>query len=115
MNKDSPLVKKAVANAAKDNTMVGPMSKTNVVNAVAQVLWKEARGKSEGLAGRNAIASVILNRCGNDPSNIVAVLKQKSAFSCLNNYTGGWTDKTYKWFVPAKEIAGNTTNRAIWD
>lgn len=115
LNKDSPLVKKAVANAAKDNTMVGPMSKTNVVNAVAQVLWKEARGKSEGLAGRNAIASVILNRCGNDPSNIVAVLKQKSAFSCLNNYTGGWTDKTYKWFVPAKEIAGNTTNRAIWD
>lgn len=115
LNKDSPLVKKAVSDAAKDNTMVGPMSKTNVVNAVAQVLWKEARGKSEGLAGRNAIASVILNRCGSDPSNIVAVLKQKYAFSCLNNYTGGWTDKTYKWYVPAKEIMGNPSNKMIWD
>lgn len=91
----SPAVKKAVAASAKSNEMVGPMSKTNVVNAVAKVLWMEARGKKEGTAGRKAVASVILNRTGDDPQFIVNVIKQPYAFSCLNDYTGGWTDSTY--------------------
>lgn len=112
---NSPVVKKAIANAAKDTTMIGEMSKTNVVNAIAQVLWREARGKSEGTAGRKAVASVILNRADSNPSNIVAVLKQKNAFSCLNGYSGGWTDKDYKWFVPASAIKDNVANKEIWD
>ena len=112
-NIDSPLVKNAISTAAEDNKMVGEMSKTNVVNLVSQVLWKEARG--EEAAGRKAIASVILNRCDNDPSNIVAVIKEPNAFSCMNGYAGGWTDKTYLWYVPAKAIAENPTNKAIWD
>ena len=110
---NSPAVKKAIANAAKDNKMIGEMSKTNVVNAVAQVLWKEARG--EETAGRKAVASVILNRADNNPSNIIAVLKEPSAFTCLKGYTGGWTDKTYLWYVPAKAIAKNPDNKTIWD
>ena len=93
--------------------MIGEMSKTNVVNAIAQVLWKEARG--EETAGRKAVASVILNRADSNPSNIIAVIKEPNAFSCLNGYTGGWTDKTYLWYVPAKAIAGNPNNKAIWD
>lgn len=109
---NSPAVKKAVADAAKPK-IVGPMSETNVVNAVAQVLWKEARG--EGSIGQKAVASVILNRTGNDPHYIIDVLKEPSAFSCLNDYTGGWTDKTYLWYVPAKAIADNASNHAIWD
>ena len=110
---NSQATKKAIANAAKDNKMIGEMSKTNVVNAVAQVLWKEARG--EETAGRKAVASVILNRADSNPSNIIAVLKEPSAFTCLKGYTGGWTDKTYLWYVPAKEIAGNPDNKTIWD
>lgn len=110
---NSQATKKAIANAAKDNKMIGEMSKTNVVNAVAQVLWKEARG--EETAGRKAVASVILNRADRNPSNIIAVLKEPSAFTCLKGYTGGWTDKTYLWYVPAKAIAGNPANKTIWD
>lgn len=110
---NSPAVKKAIANAAKDNKMIGEMSKTNVVNAVAQVLWKEARG--EETAGRKAVASVILNRSDNNPSNIIAVIKEPSAFTCLKGYTGGWTDKTYLWYVPAKAIAKNPDNKTIWN
>ena len=110
---NSPQTKKAIANAAKDNKMIGEMSKTNVVNAIAQVLWKEARG--EETVGRKAVASVILNRADSNPSNIIAVLKEPSAFTCLNGYAGGWTDNTYLWYVPAKAIAGNQNNKAIWD
>lgn len=110
---NSQATKKAIANAAKDNKMIGEMSKTNVVNAIAQVLWKEARG--EETAGRKAVASVILNRADSNPSNIIAVLKEPSAFTCLKGYTGGWTDKTYLWYVPAKAISGNPDNKTIWD
>ena len=113
MTINSPATKKAIANAAKDNKMIGEMSKTNVVNAVAQVLWKEARG--EETVGRKAVASVILNRSGNNPSNIIDVLKEPSAFTCLKGYTGGWTDKTYHWYVPFKAIAENPDNKTIWD
>lgn len=113
---NSKQVKKAVAKAStKDNTMLGEMSKVNVVNALAKVLWAEARGKSEGTAGRKAIASVIWNRAGGNPTNLIPVIKQNSAFSCLNDYKGGWTDATYNWFVPTSEITGNSGNKAIWD
>ena len=95
--------------------MIGKISETNLVNAVAQVLWKEARGESEGTAGRKAVASVILNRTGNNPAYITDVLKQKKAFSCMNNYKGGWTDATYKWFLPYNAIKDNAKNKAIWD
>ena len=71
-----------------------------VTNAIAQVLWKEARGADEGTAGREAVASVIWNRAGSNISNVIDVLKEPSAFTCLKSYTGGWTDSTYKWFLP---------------
>ena len=110
---NSQATKKAIADAAKDNKMIGQMSKTNAVNAVAQVLWKEARG--EETIGRKAVASVILNRADSNPSNIIAVLKEPSAFTCLKGYSGGWTDKTYHWYVPFKAIAENPDNKTIWD
>lgn len=106
-------MKDAVKKAAKENTMVGPMTKTNVVNAVAQVLWKEARG--EGEAGVKAVASVILNRTGNDPAYLIDVIKMKKQFSCLNNYSGGWTDKTYKWYNPSVASLKDPTNSAMWE
>ena len=115
MTVDSPEAKRAIEDAATSSKVLGQMSEANVVNAIAQVLWREARGKTEGTAGRKAVASVILNRSGNDPTCIVDVLREKGAFSCLSNYSGGWTDSTYKWYLPYKELQGNAANKAIWD
>lgn len=115
MTVNSPVAKKAIEAATTKPEMLGEMSKTNVVNAIAQVLWKEARGVKEGTAGRKAIASVILNRTGNDPLCIIDVLKEKKAFSCMNKYSGGWTDKTYQWYLPWKELKSNPSNKTIWD
>ena len=112
---NSPDTKKAIAASAIDNQKIGPMSKTNVVNAVARCLWEEGRGKKEGTEGRKAIASVILNRTGNNPEHIIDVIKQPAAFSYTAGYNGGWTDSTYQWFLPYKAIAGNESNKAIWD
>ena len=110
---NSPEVKKAIKDAAKDQKMIGDMSETNLVNFVAQVLWKEARG--EGDEGLKAVASVILNRTGNKPEYIVNVLKQPAAFECLAEYSGGWKDADYKWYLPYKAIASNSSNRYIWN
>ena len=115
MTVNSPAVKKAIAASAIDNEMVGPMSKTNVVNALAKCLWSEARGKNEGTAGRKAVASVVMNRTGNKPAFIIDVLKQPAAFSYITGYKGGWTDSSYQWFLPYNEIAKNPNNKAIWD
>lgn len=113
---NSPEVKKAIADAAVENEMIGDISKTNLVNLVAQVLWKEGRGQNEGNDGRTAIALVIKNRTGDDPQYIVDVIKEPGAFSCMAKYSGGWNDATYKWYPQtakdAKEIA---QHKSIWD
>ena len=111
--KDSPQVKKAIANATKENAMVGPMSKANTVNALAQVLWKEARG--EGEDGIKAVASVIFNRSGGDPQWMIDVIKMRKQFSCLNDYIGGWTDATYRWFNPSLSQLKDAKNQEIWE
>ena len=110
---NSKETKKAIMDASTDQKMIGEMSKTNLVNLAAQVLWKEARG--EKIEGIKAVASVILNRTGNDPIYIVPVLKQPSAFECLENYTGGWKDSDYKWYFPYNAITSNPANKQIWD
>ena len=110
---NSPAAKKAIADAATSNEMIGSISKANLVNLLAQVLWKEARG--EGDEGIKAVASVIMNRTGNKPEYLVAVLKQPDAFSCMAGYSGGWDEASYHWFLPYKQISKNPTNKAIWD
>ena len=110
---NSPAAKRAISRASKSNTMIGEMSKTNVVNAIAKVLWREARGERE--EGLRAIASVIWNRAGGDPANFIPVIKQKRQFSCLNSYTGGWTDKDYKWYNPNVAELANKTSRSTWE
>ena len=116
---NSKETKKAIADASTsqkefiDTVANSRMSETNLVNLVAQVLWREARG--EGKEGIKAVASVVMNRTGNDPTHIVSVFKQPSAFECLIGYTGGWDNSDYKWYVPYKAIASNPSNKAIWD
>ena len=78
MTVNSQAAKNAITNATIENEMIGSLSKTNMINVIAQVLWKEARG--EGIDGLKAVASVILNRTGNDPSYITDVKPRSSAF-----------------------------------
>lgn len=111
--KDSQPVKMARELAATDNVMIGEMNKTNVVNAIAKVLWLEARG--EGEEGIKAVASVIRNRADGKAKYLIPVIKQRLQFSCLNDYTGGWTDSTYRWFSPSVKELENKNNLAIWD
>lgn len=113
LTKDSKLAKAAVNNAAMSKEMIGSLSKPNAVNALAQVLWKEARG--EGSEGLNAVASVIWNRAGGQPKWLIDVIKQKQQFSCLNNYVGGWTNGTYKWYNPDINELKNPSSMAIWN
>lgn len=110
---NSPAAKKAVSKAARGNVMIGKMSKTNVVNAIAKVLWREARG--EGEDGLRAIASVIWNRAGGNPVNFIPVIKQKRQFSCLNSYTGGWTDSDYRWYNPNPQELANKSSKRTWE
>jgi len=82
------------------------------------VLFKEARGENVGgdeIAGVKMVASVIMNRTGNDPNYICAVLKEEKAFSCMNDYKGGWTDATYKWYDPSTNAAYSATERRIYN
>lgn len=113
LTKDSPLAKEAIANASRDSQDVGGMSKTNVVNALSRVLWKEARG--EGKTGIDAIASVILNRAGEDPEKFIKVISKPEQFSCLKSYNGGWNDKTYSWFNPPVNQLTTPEAKEIWE
>lgn len=109
---NSDAMKTARAEASADKKSYNGMNAANLVNAVAHVLYEEAKGESA--EGRKMVLSVIMNRSGNDPACIADVLKEKLAFSCLNNWKTGWTDATYKWFYPLQEVK-NARNKAIWD
>ena len=109
---NSDAMKTARAEASVDKKSYNGMNAANLVNAVAHVLYEEAKGEST--EGRKMVLSVIMNRAGNDPACIADVLKEKLAFSCLNNWKTGWTDATYKWFYPLQEVK-NARNKAIWD
>ena len=111
-NKDSSLVKDAVSNASTSNVMIGDLSKVNVANALAKVLWLEGRGESE--EGIKAIASVIRNRAGGEVKYLIPVVKEHKQFSCLNGYTGGWKDKTYKWYNPDVVEVSTKNGAAKW-
>lgn len=118
MKASSPAVKKAQQAASVDKKQYGGMCATNVINAVAQVLFKEARGEKVGsdeIAGAKMVASVIMNRTGNDPDYICAVLKEKKAFSCMNDYRGGWTDATYVWYDPSTNATCSAKERRIYN
>ena len=92
--------------------MIGDLSKVNVANALAKVLWLEGRGESE--EGIKAIASVIRNRAGGEVKYLIPVVKEHKQFSCLNDYMGGWKDKTYKWYNPDVIEVSTKNGAAKW-
>lgn len=106
-------IKGAMGKAYNLNATYGGMATSNACNAVARTLWDEARGRSEGTEGRKAVLSVILNRCGGNPDNVVKVLSKPKAFSGWNGYSGGWDDEGYDFFEPS-EIKTNRSDEAIW-
>lgn len=90
-------MKKAIDAASVDNQQIGDLSRTNLVNMLSRMLWREGRGEPRD--GIEAIASVLWNRADHNPSNFVAVLKEPSAFTSLSQYPkDGWTNAGYRWF-----------------
>lgn len=97
------------------------------VDILARTLWGEARG--EGLAGMEAVASVILNRVamadrfggkywwGND---IESVCRKRMQFSCWNETDGNYykllaVDKTNREFDVALRIARRAVRGVLID
>ena len=79
-------------------------------NIVARTLYMEAR--SEGEAGIDAVASVILNRTGGKPEKLPIVCFKKYQFSCWNGSTTK-TPTTYKAIIPSSAIKKGA-NRDMW-
>lgn len=104
--------KAAVKNASTSKKSINGMSEANVINAVARTIYAEAKG--EGIKGMKAVASVIWNRAGGKNTNFIPVISRRLQFSCWNDYSGGWVDKTYSMKVP-KEALRPGKNKDIWD
>lgn len=113
---NTPEVKKAMKTAASKTEVVSGMTYIYTLNAIAKTIWCEAWGEFEqyGKKALDAIASVIWNRAGGDPDQFINVIKTKSQFSEWNSYKGGFTDATYKYFVPINDITLKKTNNHIW-
>ena len=82
-----------------------------VSNILARTLYYEAR--SEGKTGIDAVASVILNRAGGNPSNYPDVCFRKNQFSCWNDRSNLTADK-YKVIIP-KETLTAPKDREMWN
>ena len=109
---NSKEMKRAMYEASEDKTIYGGMCATNNVNAATHVLYEETKGETP--EGRAAVLSVILVRTGGDMQYLLDVLREPGAFSCLNKYKTGWTDDTYRWFYPEKELR-NPNNKKIFE
>lgn len=71
-------------------------TKMSAVDAIARTLYAEAKGES--FDGKQAVATVIYNRAGGNPANMVSVVKQYKQFSCWNKGVppkGNDTDKNW--------------------
>ena len=104
-------IKDAMAKSYRLKATYGGVKASNVCNMVAKTLWLEARG--EGPEGMKAVLSVILNRCGGDANKAIGVLRKYKAFSCWNDYKGGWTDSSYDFFEPSS-IRKSGSSEDIW-
>jgi LysM repeat protein len=114
----SPEVKKAMDKSLMVAKTYDGLNASNTVNMIARTLFAEAGGKDEGTEGRKAVLSVIWNRANHDVNYVKKVITKPSQFSCWNKYTGGWTDKDYKFSIPASVIPGPNyipANKRIWD
>jgi len=114
----SPEVRKAMDKSLMVSKSYDGLNASNTVNMIARTLFAEAGGKDEGTEGRKAVLSVIWNRANHDVNNIKRVITKPAQFSCWNKYSGGWTDKDYRFSIPSSTIPGPgyiPTNKRIWD
>lgn len=108
MTYQSPDFQKAVVKSSEGQSING-MCRANIANAIARTIFAE--GKGEGKEGLDAIASVIWNRAGGKIDRFIPVISAKKQFSCWNKYTGGWTDKNFKFKIPPDSF---TTQKEDW-
>ena len=114
LNMYTPAVQTAIQSVCKDQTKYGKYTAADIVNMITRTIYVE--GHSEGTKGRKAILSVILNRSGGNVSDIPAVIREKSAFSCWKKMkSSDWDNFIYK--IPTTgplSVVGNKKNREIW-
>lgn len=83
---DTPALRKTAPSAVSSSASLNSGGENSAIDTFARTLWGEARGETK--AGREAIASVILNRL-KKPSrfgkSIEEVCLKPAQFSCWNN------------------------------
>lgn len=87
-----------------------------VARWAAATLWIEARG--ETTKGRMAVAEVIWNRAGKDPSNIIEVVKGTNwtGATPINPNTVDISDRAYRecWDIGCRLASGEFESRRPW-
>ena len=107
-NIQSQKVRDAIVKSSKQ---LNNVATAFVINAVTRTLYYEGRGESN--KGIHAIASVIWNRAGKKPENLMSIISATSQFSCWDSYDDGWDNDTYRPNTPYKDFK-NKTNKEKW-
>lgn len=115
MQMTSPAVQQALNDATISNKMIGKFSFKNSVNILQWVYYTEAA--NQRLEGRKAIYSILWNRAGGDPAELVPEALAPWQFSEWNpknqwNLVPPKKDSDWKYRVP-KDIV-NPTVAKIW-
>lgn len=83
-NKFAPAVKKDLTVLTYNTDHYSGYTATKIANILTRTIYAEAM--SENIEGKRMVATVILNRAGNDLKYIPEVCFAKKQFSCWNNY-----------------------------
>jgi LysM repeat protein len=114
----NPNFQKELANI---NTMrLGDYSMTNAINIISWTLYGEAG--SQGKNGKEAVASVILNMAGGDPTKFVDIIFTPSKFSIWNpddkfaklHNLKKAIDRDYQYKVPSNTVR-IVSEKKSWD
>lgn len=106
-------VQDAIRNTVKSNYDFGGLNRAQLTNMLARTIYMEASNqyRKHGRKSLEAIAEVLKNRAGNNPSNYVKVVSAKSQWSSWRKYSGTF-DKNFVITVPS-DVAKNHSNKTV--
>lgn len=110
-------VKNVIEKVAIDNRQYNGLSKVNLTNLVATIIYNEAMldyKKFKDERSLIAIGNVIENRAAKDPNKFADVIKAQSQFFSASHVKGGYTDATYKMYDPHTEGHLDSTMETAW-
>ena len=113
MNISSQKVQNAIQKTVKSSYDFGGLNRAQLTNMLARTIYMEASNqyRKHGRKALEAIAEVLRNRAGNNPSNYVKVVGAKAQWSSWKNYSGTF-DKNFKITVPS-DVAKNPNNKTV--